>query len=334
MEIRLEAGGEQYTVEHMTTNLMAGRHDVRVLLHTHPVFHIMYVLEGKGLFTVDGTASPVEPGMLHIIHPNRPHQFHFGMGGPMVNLESTFMLRNSRGEPAEVNLFDVMEEQGDIPIAAQLRTVPITVPARYQPLLEEGYRRLLDLYNYACYKAHFAIGVADLLARLKTIYTSANHAARARLAGTAGAAGAAGGTSLAGAAGPSELAGLAAAGMGHTAEQTVEQARRFLRANRHRPVTLNEVAQAAYVTPNYLCRLFKERTGKSPLGYLQEIRMQDAAHFLTLTDLPIYSIAEKLGYDEPSYFARLFRRAYGQSPHAYRKQQLGSVEGGMDRKEP
>jgi AraC-like DNA-binding protein/mannose-6-phosphate isomerase-like protein (cupin superfamily) len=287
MDVRLETGGRSYTIDHITTNLMTGRNDVRGVRHAHPVFHIMYILEGNGLFTVGRTASEVGPGMLHIINPNEPHQFHFGTSGPLTNLESTFVLRDRSGDPAEVNLFDMIEENRSIRIAEPLRSAPLSVPHRLRPLLAEGYRRILDLYDIPLLKSHFAITVVDLLTRVETIFANA----------------------------------VQSEGAPHTAEETVEQAKRFLLSNRHRPVTLGETAQSVHVTPNYLCRLFKEHTGETPMGYLQSARMREAGTLLAFTDLPVYTIAEKLGYEEPSYFARLFRRVYGQSPQMYRRRQ-------------
>lgn len=290
MDVRLETGECSYTIDHITTNLMTGRNDVRGVLHSHPVFHIMYILEGTGLFTVGRTASEVGPGMLHIINPNEPHQFHFGTNGPLVNLESTFVLRDRSGKPAEVNLFDMIEESRSIRIAEPLRVAPLSVPQRFRPMLAEGYRRILDLYDIPLLKTHFSIAVADLLTRVETIFASI----------------------------------VQSEGEAHTAEETVERAKRFLLSNRHRPVTLGEAAQSVHVTPNYLCRLFKEHTGESPMGYLQSARMREAGSLLAFTDLPVYTIAEKLGYEEPSYFARLFRRAYGQSPQTYRRHRLSA----------
>jgi len=288
MEVRLMAGGRSYGIDHVTTNLMSGRHDVKGAMHAHPVFHIMYILEGNGLFTVGQTSSEVGPGMLYIVNPNEPHQFHFGTRGPLLNLESTFVLRGADDEPAEVNLFDLIEENRSIRISESLRSAPLDVPARFRPMLDEGYRRILDLYDLPQLRAHFAIQVIDLLARVETIVANAVHAEKTV----------------------------------HTAEDTVERAKHFLLSNRCRPVTLGEAAQSVHVTPNYLCRLFKEHTGETPMGYLLSARMREAGSLLALTDLPIYTIAEKLGYEEPSYFARLFRRVYGVSPQTYRRRQL------------
>ncbi|MEF3302784.1 AraC family transcriptional regulator [Paenibacillus sp. GYB003] len=288
MEFRLMWGGRPYAIDHITTNLMAGRLDAHVGRHVHPVFHVMYVLEGNGVFTVGDTSSAVGPGMLYIIHPNEPHQFHFGTDGPLTNLECTFLLRDTHGEPAAVNLFDMMEESRSIRIGGAVRTAPLSVPHRFRPMLAEGYRRILDLYDVPPLKSHFAVTVAELLAKIETIVAAVAQPER----------------------------------VPNTAEETVERAKMFLQSNRHRPVTLREAAQSVHVTPNYLCRLFKEHAGETPMGYLQSARLREAAHLLAFTDLPVYTIAEKLGYEEPSYFARLFRRMYGESPQSYRKRSL------------
>lgn len=47
--------------------------------------------------------------------------------------------------------------------------------------------------------------------------------------------------------------------------------------------------------------------------------MTEACKLLQSTDLPIYQVAQRLGYGDPYYFSRQFRKAVGVSPRTYRK---------------
>ncbi|MCD1261399.1 helix-turn-helix transcriptional regulator [Paenibacillus athensensis] len=285
MKFRLSVKDEQYAIDHITTNLMKGRLNNHVAMHKHPVFHLIYILEGRGTVTVGGTMTAAEPGMLYVISPNEPHSFLFGDGEPLTNLESTFRLLDDHGEAAEIqfsDLIDVFREEV-LPEADLFQ--PLSVPARLKPHLREGFNRILELYDTPLLRHHFSFMVADLIARVEIIAHSATEPVE-----------------------PVE-----------PAMRTISDVKQFLYTNRGRPVTLGEAAEHAHLTPNYLCRIFKEHADETPMGYLQAIRMAEAEKLLAFTDLPVYTIAEKLGYEEPSYFARVFRSVYGESPQAYRK---------------
>jgi AraC-like DNA-binding protein/mannose-6-phosphate isomerase-like protein (cupin superfamily) len=285
MEFKLAINDAQYTIDHVTTNLVKGRLNYNVSLHKHPVFHIIYILEGRGTVTVDKTTTIAEPGMLYVISPNEPHRFLFGEGEPLTHLESTFRLLDGRGEAAEVNFFAMAASDRHAAIAEGNRTRPLPVPSRLKPLLLEGFNRILELYDNPLLRHHYGFMVADLMARVEMVAFSAVVAGE-----------------------PAE-----------TALQMIANVKHFLVTHHSRPVTLRETADFAHITPNYLCRIFKEHVGETPMGYLQTVRMREAEKLLSFTDLPVYTIAEKLGYDEPSYFARVFRGVHGESPQAFRK---------------
>lgn len=285
MEFGLTIGGTHYTIDHITTNLMKNRLNNHVPLHKHPVFHFIYILEGRGVITVGSTTTAAKPGMLYVINPNEPHRFLFGDGVPLSNLESTFRLLDASGEAVEADFYE-MADSGGLPYFPEaLRTRPIVVPPRLKPLLTEGFERILELYGSPLMRKSYSFMVADLMTRVETVV---RHAVRTD-------------------------------NTHDSVGEMIESIKHFLTINRNRPVTLRETAEFAHVTPNYLCRLFKERTGETPMGYLQSLRMREAGNLLSLTDLPVYTIAEKLGYEEPSYFARVFRSTYGESPQQYRR---------------
>ncbi len=288
MNIRLAAGNAQYRIDHVTTNLMKHRRNEFVAMHRHPVFHLIYALEGKAKITVEGTTTTAEPGALYIINPNESHSFLFGDGEPFTDLECTFRLLDERGKPAEVDFFRLAEAANERSPPESLRAGPLQVPGRYKPLLSEGFERILELSAGSALRGRTALMVADLLARIELVLLGA---------------------------GPSERPP-------DPTEALIERAKEYLHANRGRAVTLRETADFAHVTPNYLCRIFKERTGETPMGHLQAHRMREAEKLLLYTDLPVYAIAGKLGYEEASYFARVFRRTIGESPLTFRRRFL------------
>ncbi len=84
-------------------------------------------------------------------------------------------------------------------------------------------------------------------------------------------------------------------------------------------ITLGELAETVYLHPNYFTQYFKKRFGVSPIEYVNTLRLEKAARFLT--DHPEKSIKEvamEFGFRDYRYFSRLFRKRYGITPTAYK----------------
>lgn len=69
----------------------------------------------------------------------------------------------------------------------------------------------------------------------------------------------------------------------------------------------------------YIKKVFKKETGLTPLQYLTDKRLENAANCLTMYGGSgnISEIAYQCGFSEPLYFSRLFKRKYGVSPRSY-----------------
>lgn len=79
-------------------------------------------------------------------------------------------------------------------------------------------------------------------------------------------------------------------------------------------------------SPNYFRQIFREATGKPPLSFLNNIRIEYAKnqiHFYGDT-LPIKEIARSSGFANPYYFSRIFKKTVGMSPQAYLQQVTNS----------
>ena len=69
----------------------------------------------------------------------------------------------------------------------------------------------------------------------------------------------------------------------------------------------------------YVKKVFKKETGLTPLQYLTDKRLENAASNLAMSGGRgnISEIAYQCGFSEPLYFSRLFKRKYGVSPRSY-----------------
>jgi AraC family transcriptional regulator len=102
-------------------------------------------------------------------------------------------------------------------------------------------------------------------------------------------------------------------------DRRVRRAVELMHANLSRELPLDEIADAAHLSPFHFARLFKKLTGSSPHAYLAALRAVQAQKLLAETDLSIIEVGSHVGYASPSHFAKAFRQATGISPRAFRK---------------
>lgn len=114
-----------------------------------------------------------------------------------------------------------------------------------------------------------------------------------------------------------ELTTEAGVQLRHPQRERVHQAIQYMREHYARHVEMSEIAEAVHLSAGRFRAIFREATGKSPLAYLTDIRMEKAKQLLLERKASISRIAERVGYAEPHYFSRLFKRAEGMSPRQY-----------------
>ncbi len=99
----------------------------------------------------------------------------------------------------------------------------------------------------------------------------------------------------------------------------VHRAMTYIAANFRKRIRVEEVAEAAGVSPVRLAHLVKEETGRSVIGHLHAIRLKEAQRKLRETDQPCADIATDVGFCDQSYFTKQFREHFGVTPDRYRR---------------
>ena len=92
----------------------------------------------------------------------------------------------------------------------------------------------------------------------------------------------------------------------------------YIRHHYRDDINRDEVANIAYVTPNYLSKLFTQKIGMNMREYINLLRVNEAKRLLLTTDDNISDIASDLGYNNISYFSTVFRKICGMSPAEWR----------------
>ena len=84
--------------------------------------------------------------------------------------------------------------------------------------------------------------------------------------------------------------------------------------------TLENLAREVGMSRAALARRFKDLVGQPMFEYLTRLRMQHARELLQETQLPVYAVAQRVGYESDLAFTKTFRKRTGMTPTRFRKQ--------------
>ena len=98
-------------------------------------------------------------------------------------------------------------------------------------------------------------------------------------------------------------------------QSALEYARRNLRA----PLTVEELAEAAHLSPRQFSRAFRAETGQSPAKAVENLRVEAARVMIEQSRHTIDEVAAETGFVDPERMRRAFLRAFGQPPQVVRR---------------
>ena len=101
--------------------------------------------------------------------------------------------------------------------------------------------------------------------------------------------------------------------------ETIVRAQQYIIDNISRPISLDEVAKNAFISPSYLSSLFKKVTKVSLVDYINIMKVKRAKALMNEGERKIFSIAESLGYENIYYFSKVFKKVTGETPSQYLK---------------
>lgn len=115
------------------------------------------------------------------------------------------------------------------------------------------------------------------------------------------------------------------------AHHPIDKALDYIRAHYLESLTLQQVADYVHVSKNYFSILFKKMTGQNFIDYVITLRFQKAKELLASTELKVYEVAEKSGFNDVKYFGKLFKKLSGHSPIDYRELAQPAADGASGR---
>jgi len=94
----------------------------------------------------------------------------------------------------------------------------------------------------------------------------------------------------------------------------------YMEENYPKKITLKQLIHEFSMSQTQFLKRFGEKFGKSPMQYLQEIRMHHACEMLRETSLPVKEIADRCGFYDSNYFIKLYKAKFNCPPNKMRKQ--------------
>ena len=101
-------------------------------------------------------------------------------------------------------------------------------------------------------------------------------------------------------------------------KDSISQAIKYIDCNFIEQISLDFLAKKFCCSPNHFIKIFKEKTGYTPIKYILIKRIELAKSLLETTNLPINTIMEKVGFFDASYFSKTFKKIVGYSPKGFR----------------
>ncbi|GBG10175.1 hypothetical protein PAT3040_04893 [Paenibacillus agaridevorans] len=104
----------------------------------------------------------------------------------------------------------------------------------------------------------------------------------------------------------------------HSVDEALELLMHFMESYYREDITLQDLADQIHLNSSYLIRIFKQKTGMTPIQYLNHLRMNAAINHLSNHNLSIQDIVKLTGYQNIHYFSRAFKKTFGVSPSQWR----------------
>ena len=103
----------------------------------------------------------------------------------------------------------------------------------------------------------------------------------------------------------------------------IQTALSYARRNLGTPLSVDQLADAAHLSPRQFTRAFREETGQTPAKAVERLRVEAARLMLETGRHGVDVVARDTGFGDPERMRRAFLRAFGQPPQAIQRMARG-----------
>ncbi len=99
---------------------------------------------------------------------------------------------------------------------------------------------------------------------------------------------------------------------------TVEKIKEIIKLNHKDPnFSVECLSDLIFISQSYICKLFKNKTGMSPVKYLIKQRLKSAGALLKEGDYTVKKLAFLVGFKDELHFMKEFKKEYGLTVKGY-----------------
>lgn len=262
-------------------------------LHYHPELQLIYIQKGTGDLFISDTILPFEPGNLFLIGSNQSHLFksdpeYFEENEGLISESiSVFFHESSLGD----GFFNI-SEMASIRNLIEKSGRGIRFSREFSKTLAP---KIQDLTHMSGFKRFL-----NILSILNDLSTSSEY------------------HYLAAVSSPDPLS--------DNENKKVNDVINYIFNNYKEDIKLQDVAELANYSQAAFCLFFKQRTRKTFVQFLNEVRISQACKLLQSSDLNISEICFESGFNNVSNFNRQFKKVTGLSPTMYKNKYINSFQ--------
>jgi AraC-like DNA-binding protein len=275
--------------------VLEARHgDHPIPAHAHDFIELVLYAEGTSIHEYAGKSYTLTPGDVFVIHPGEPHAYVLNKKARLFNILFLPEVLNPDLPYLQriEGFFDMIMVEPFFRSETGLRgKVQLDTPTRLrvQELILQ-MKRELDKRQPG-YEAAARAMLIQMLVQVARFRTLAMHEAQTADSEEA-----------------SEKRALVRDCINYIEEHYPDEIR------------LERLADRAYLSPEYFSKIFKRLTSKTPIDFINTVRVDKAKQLLATSTLPVTDIAYRIGFHDANYFSRQFKKSTGVTPGDYRKQ--------------
>jgi AraC-like DNA-binding protein len=101
--------------------------------------------------------------------------------------------------------------------------------------------------------------------------------------------------------------------------ETIDKTKSFIRAHYHKDISVKDISDHVFLSPNYLSAVFKSETGITIFDYITQVRLESALDLLRNPEMKIQDISQAVGYNNVQSFIRFFKKEQKMTPLEFRR---------------
>ncbi|KGE18783.1 response regulator [Paenibacillus wynnii] len=102
-------------------------------------------------------------------------------------------------------------------------------------------------------------------------------------------------------------------------QKIVQKIKSYIEQHYMENVTIQLLAEEVYLSPTYMCQIFKKENNETIIEHLTQVRVEKAKVLMKSPDLKLFEIAEMVGFENATYFTTVFKKLTGIIPGKYRE---------------